>query len=241
LLVEEKTREVPLNERMFNSLITFRKTSHGMLITIIVIAIVMAVSLLTIVVESLQAYSIMFPISIYAVLAVGGIFAYRFELRQRELAAIFDDYSRHNYFFSVQTLQPEGKSRTEKFLSIAQAVFPSINLAVQKSKEEDEKWKIPQETYDGCTFDMALDTKDGIFLLKHFDKIVKFSDVEKMLEAVRNSLGRKKIFRIVCLASEYDQIFLDDNFDEKMNKLERKEKLDLFLERENGYSTIWID
>jgi len=212
-----------------------------MLVTIIVIAIVMAVSLLTIVVESLKAYSIMFPISIYAVLAVGGIFAYRFELRQRELAAIFDDYSRHNYFFSIQTLQPEGKSRTEKFLSIAQAVFPSINLAVKKSKEGDEKWKIPQETYDGCTFDMAIDTKDGIFLLKHFDKIVKFSDVEKMLEDVRNSLGRKKILRIVCLASEYDQIFLDDNFDEKMNKLERKEKLDLFLERENGYSTIWID
>jgi len=212
-----------------------------MLITIIMIAIVMAVSLLTIVVESLKVYSIMFPISIYAVLAVGGIFAYRFELRQRELSDIFDDYTRHNYFFSIQTSRPEGKSRTEKFLSIAQSVFPPINIAVETSKANDEKWKIPQETLDGHTFDMAIDTKEGKFLLKYFEGTVKFSDIEKILDAARNSLGRKKIFRIVCLASEYDKIFLDDKLDEKMNKLERKEKLDLFLEREHGYTTIWID
>ena len=48
--------------------------------------------------------------------------------------------------------------------------------------------------------------------------------------------------RVVCLADKYDPFFETEDFLSKMKETKRNYyKIDLILQREFGYSTIWID
>ena len=50
------------------------------------------------------------------------------------------------------------------------------------------------------------------------------------------------IMRVICLADKYDPFFKSDDLISKMKETKRNYyKIDLILEREFGYSTIWID
>ena len=53
--------------------------------------------------------------------------------RRKNLRKILDEYVRQNYFLTLQTLMPEGKNSLEKFMSLAQNVFPTIKKEFKKS------------------------------------------------------------------------------------------------------------
>ena len=79
-------------------------------------------------------------------------------------------------------------------------------------------------------------------------KIVKFDDIEKIIKHLNGKQVPLKLFaenpimRVVCLADKYDPFFETEDFLSKMKETKRNYyKIDLILQREFGYSTIWID
>ena len=52
----------------------------------------------------------------------------------------------------------------------------------------------------------------------------------------------KNIFRIICVAKNYDENFLDRESLEKLmtEKLQSDLKIDLLIKEPNGYSVLWI-
>jgi len=200
--------------------------------------------------------------NIIIVILLGILFIYIFLVawRKSDLRKILNEYIRQNYFLSIQTLVPKGKNSLEKFMSIAVNVFPSIKKEIKESTDGEISWenthdkKLPDE----YKFDISLKTLDGKFLLKYFPNGVKFEDVEKLVKIGRKNYTEDEVLRFVCLAPKFDEMFFTDELNEKMEKLipsKPKEyktllasgivkewiKVDLILERENGYSIIWID
>src|SRR5437899_1749811 len=76
-----------------------------------------------------QAYKV-----IFFYIASGMVFLYSIvRLKKRtDLRKMLDDYIRQNYFFTFQTIRPEGKESLEKFMSLAINVFPSIKQEIKK-------------------------------------------------------------------------------------------------------------
>jgi len=155
----------------------------------------------------------------------------------------------------------EGKNSLEKFLSIAQNVFPTIKKALKEYSDGKLDWENTYDKLDGkYKFDISLKTDDGLFLLKYYSDGVKFEDVEKIVDiAIKYYRGSdKEVLRFVCLSKKFDDIFFSDELNNKMEQLNPSKpivfktflskgrsvkwiNLDLILERENGYTMIWID
>ena len=224
-----------LNERMYFSLLKFKEVTIHSVATIIGIAIIVSLGLLVLELQEFFGHYVVFPLIAYSILALGIIYGYRLEIRRKEIHQILDEYVRKNYYFSFETLKPEGKDSIEKFMSIARDVFPPI-----KYKLEKEGSNFVSDTAKNDSFNITLDTNEGKFLLKHFSNVVKISDVEEAVQVADSTYG-KKILRLVCLSNKFDSSFFEEELNEKMEKIQRNFKLDLIVEREKGYSVIWID
>lgn len=179
--------------------------------------------------------------------------------RKSDLRKILDEYIRQNYYLSFQTLRPEGKNSLEKFMSLAQNVFPTIKKELKEYSKNGLSWENTIDKLDGkYEFDISLKTDDGKFILKYFQDGVKFEDVEKLVKTANKYYSGDDVLRFVILSPKFDEFFFSDQLSNKMEKLmpskpkvyktflskvmvKKWMKLDLFLERENGYTTIWID
>lgn len=234
MLAKEKS-EYSLNERMFFSLVRFKEVTIHSVATIIGIAILVSLGLLVLELQQFFGHYVVFPLIAYSILALGIIYGYRLELRRKEIHNILDEYVRQNYYFSFETLKPEGKDSIEKFMSLARDVFPPI-----KFKFEKEGSDFVSDISKKDSFNITLKTDEGMFLLKHFSNEVKFSDIENVVQSAASMYG-KKILRLVCLSNKFDDLFFEEGLNEKMEKLQRNFNLDLIIEREKGYSVIWID
>lgn len=198
-------------------------------------------------------------IVIYIPVLIIFVFYSLLRLKKRtDVKKILDEYIRQNYYLSFQMLRPQGKDKIEKFMSLAVNVFPSLKKVIRKFEKKGEKWQSTHDKLDGnYKFDISLETEEGKFLVKYFENTVKFEDIEKIVDIIIQFYRKKDVLRVVCVAEKYDDLFLTDELSKKMNKLlpEIREYrtilsqgivkswigLDLILERENGYTMIWID
>lgn len=106
--------------------------------------------------------------------------------------------------------------------------------------------------------DLALKTSAGYFIVKDFgDTIVTFQDIKQLISVVRRLMftrwGYERVFRIVCIAKEYDKPFLQrESLEQQMSKgiislrhkwiLSRKDfPVDLLVKEGPGYSILWRD
>ena len=178
-----------------------------------------------------------------------------------------------NYFDQIYTIIfnttiPKGNNEIEKILFLSRYIFPELsydfikyssdyidNLRYYlKSKFSDVK-KIEEKRIlkamnykvNRNTFDLALKTDRGYFIIKNFDdKIVNINDIahlaEKTKSKFKNIYQRTNILRILIVAKNYDEPFLERaSLEEIMiQKIKPKLKIDLIVKENIGYSVLWI-
>jgi hypothetical protein len=79
------------------------------------------------------------------------------------------------------------------------------------------------------SLDLALKTKEGYFIVKDFkDKIVTLEDLKQLILVISNKFKDKYqrtfVFRVLCVAKEYDQPLLQQESLERQMTEELKKK-----------------
>jgi len=251
-ILEKDEPEFTLSERMYLVITKQRQFSKYAGILLFIAMVIGVIDN-----EALEPYSTEIIWGI--LLSLGAIYLFLAAWRKLDARKVLDEYIRQNYFLSFQTLRPEGKNSLEKFMSLAQNVFPTIKKELKEYSEDGLDWENDYDKLDGkYKFDISLKTDDGRFLLKYFPDGVKFEDLEKLIDIAKQYYHDKEVLRFVILSPKYDQDFLSDKLNNKMELLlpskpikfktllssgqsKKWIKLDLILERENGYTMIWID
>jgi len=251
VVVENKQEKFSTNEQMYLHLLKFSFFSGIMLLAFALVGaglyIYVAITALTTLNSAKDDPLFWFYIGI---MALSVILLVMFSFRKRQMFTILDQYIRQNYFLVFQMQKPEGKDFKEKFMSLAEQVFPSIKREIRRGKT----WQ--EAKLGGYSFDISMKTHEGVFLLKRFTDQVKFEDIEKIVKVVNKHKPKRGILRVVCLAKNFDDMFFSDELDTKMESLvhkivkfktllsrgkaEYRLSLDLIVERENGYSILWL-
>jgi hypothetical protein len=96
------------------------------------------------------------------------------------------------------------------------------------------------------TFDVVLKTENGYFIVKDFrDKVVTLQDLRQLIQIIRNKFKDKyqqsNVLRVISVAKQYNQPFLERESLERIMKYELKiKKIDLIVQEQLGYSVLWI-
>ena len=174
--------------------------------------------------------------------AVMGFQIIRSNKMRKELKELRYELVRQSYLLNFQITLPTGSSSLEKIMHLSFAVFPELDK--EKVKELTKSQTVPYRA-NGIdklyTLDSVLETNEGDFVVKFFGDPVTFEDIEELVAAVSDYFKEEKVFRVISVAKTYDKIFESGELEDKMNSLKRKFNIDLIVERENGYSLIWID
>lgn len=159
---------------------------------------------------------------------------------KKEFESIEGQFIRQTYLVNFETSIPEGQNKVEKILNQAIHVFPTLKDVQRKSKEKQTKipYKIDQHV-NGLALDAVVATNKGEFIVKFYEKTVSFSDIQELVNTLIKS--RDKIFRVLCVAKDYDEEIQSNKLVDIMDKMPKYFKLDLIFEEENGYSMLWID
>ena len=165
---------------------------------------------------------------------------YRGKAHTEEFESIERQFIRQSYLVNFETSVPEGETRVEKILNEAIHVFPTLKEVQRKAKLKQTKipYKLDQK-FNGETIDGIVSTKKGDFIVKFYDKKVSESDLKNLIKTLSKS--RDKIFRVLCVAKDYDEDLQSNKLVEIMDKIPKYFKLDLIFEEEHGYSMLWID
>lgn len=159
---------------------------------------------------------------------------------KKEFESIEGQFIRQTYLVNFETSIPEGQNKVEKILNQAIHVFPTLKDVQRKSKEKQTKipYKIDQHV-NGLALDAVVATNKGEFIVKFYEKTVSFSDIQELVNALIKS--RDRIFRVLCVAKDYDEEIQSNKLVDIMDKMPKYFKLDLIFEEDNGYSMLWID
>ncbi len=159
---------------------------------------------------------------------------------KKEFESIEGQFIRQTYLVNFETSIPEGQNKVEKILNQAIHVFPTLKDVQRKSKEKQTKipYKIDQHV-NGLALDAVVATNKGEFIVKFYEKTVSFSDIQELVNALIKS--RDRIFRVLCVAKDYDEGVQSNKLVDIMDKMPKYFKLDLIFEEDNGYSMLWID
>jgi uncharacterized protein YnzC (UPF0291/DUF896 family) len=165
---------------------------------------------------------------------------YRGKAHTQEFESIERQFIRQSYLVNFETSVPEGQTRVEKILNEAIHVFPTLKEIQRKAKMKQTKipYKLDQKI-NGDTIDGIVSTKKGDFIVKFYDKTVTASDIKNLVTLLSKS--RDKIFRVLCVAKDYDEELQSNKLVGIMDQLPKSFKLDLIFEEEHGYSMLWID
>jgi len=165
---------------------------------------------------------------------------YRGKAHTQEFESIEQQFIRQSYLVNFETSVPEGTTRVEKILNEAIHVFPTLKDVQRKAKLKQTKipYKLDQK-FSGETIDGIVSTKKGDFIVKFYDKTVSESDLKNLVSILSKS--RDRIFRVLCVAKDYDEDLQSNKLVGIMDKIQKHFKLDLILEEEHGYSMLWID
>lgn len=250
--IEKSRSELSTNEKMYLYLLKSTKFSAILLFVLYIFAIGLYVIIFVdFTTDEIPIYES--PLFWYY-FVINGVFVSLiviFKKRKKVMTKILDQYIRQSYYLTFQMQKPEGKNFDEKFMSLAENVFPTLKEELRKGKT----WQV-SELEKGYPFEISMKTHEGLFLLKRFTEEVKFEDIEKMVRIVNRHKPKKGILRMVCLAKNYDDWFFTEELDAKMEALAHKVikfktllssgqaeihlNLDLIIERENGYTVLWL-
>lgn len=212
---------------------------------------------------------------IFMIFSAGIIFweLYRGRGLNRKFKEWDKEYLYRMYLVVFETSIPHGKTSGEKVLHLARSVFPELRYdypylspsPVDKIKRLWKKSKTDQEIVnEGSNYfvgsyllNLAVKTSAGYFIVKDFgDNIVKLQDIKQLISVVSRLIssrwGYERVFRIVCIAKEYDKPFLQkDSLEKEMSKeiiplrhkwiLPMDFPVDLLVKDGPGYSILWID
>ena len=182
----------------------------------------------------------------------------------RELKMWNEQYLDSSYTLIFGTTVPKGNTTGERVLYLASFIFPQLradyidyyytsNFVKRLMKIRFKKsWeriinaslnvRVDKEYY----VDVALETLEGFFIVKSFDdEIVTVQDLNQLIMIIsdrfRNNYHQLNIFRLIVVAKDYDQSFLNrDTLEQIMNKeLKTKFKIDLIVQEEVGYTVLW--
>jgi hypothetical protein len=175
-----------------------------------------------------------------------------------------EDYLEQAYTLIFDTTLPKGNTTGEKILNLARAIFPELRsdyrhfspdftdhltvfLKRKISKKQNQKISDFLNYSTGSySFDVALKTKNGYFIVKDFkDKVVTLQDLRQLIQIIhskfRNTYQQSNVLRVICVAKLYDQPFLKRGSLERTMKYELKtKKIDLIVQEQVGYSVLWI-
>jgi uncharacterized protein YnzC (UPF0291/DUF896 family) len=165
---------------------------------------------------------------------------YRGKAHTQEFESIERQFIRQSYLVNFETSVPEGETRVEKILNEAIHVFPTLKEIQRKAKLKQTKipYKIDKKI-NGEIIDGIVSTKKGDFIVKFYEKPVTESDLNNLVKLLTKS--QDKIFRVLCVAKDYDEVIQSNKLVGIMDKLPKYFKLDLIFEEEHGYSMLWID
>jgi len=165
---------------------------------------------------------------------------YRGKAHTQEFESIERQFIRQSYLVNFETSVPEGETRVEKILNEAIHVFPTLKEIQRKAKSKQTKipYKIDQKI-NNETIHGIVSTKKGDFIVKFYDKTVTESDLKNLVQILSKS--QDKIFRVLCVAKDYDESLQSNKLVGIMDKLQKNFKLDLIFEEDHGYSMLWID
>ncbi len=164
---------------------------------------------------------------------------YRGQAYKQELKEIENQLIRQSYLVNFETSIPEGQTRIDKILNHSSLVFPELQYLLRKAKPENKKlpYKLNQQIKND-TVDILVSTKRGDFIVKFFDNLTY-----QTLEEFTNNLSKsgKLIFRVLCVAKNFDEEMQSSQLSTLMQKLNLDFDMDLIFEEDQGYSMLWIN
>ncbi|MBM2852929.1 MAG: hypothetical protein HW420_1476, partial [Candidatus Nitrosotenuis sp.] len=117
--------------------------------------------------------------------------------------------------------------------------FPELHSRLGRDKSKGKKLPYKtNQTIGNETVDIVVATKKGDFIVKFFDDI-SFKTIEQFAQTLSKS--NKIIFRVLCVAKNYDEELQSPQLSSLMQKLGLKYDMDLIFEEEQGYSMLWIN
>ncbi len=162
---------------------------------------------------------------------------YRGHAYKQELKSIEGQLIRQSYLVNFETSIPEGTNRVERILNHSCLVFPELRTLLRGRSEKKLPAKLDQKVGND-TVDILVSTKKGDFMVKFFDD-VSFSTLEQFTNNIAKS--GKLIFRVLCVAKNYDEELQSSQLSSLMQKLNLDFDMDLIFEEEQGYSMLWIN
>lgn len=172
--------------------------------------------------------------------------------QQKELLTIQSHLMRRSYLMNFELVEPEiiiqeGEPKLEKIMNHLSFVFPEIDRVnkkrIKKTKSvEKYTKKFKRKLHFLRNYDLGIKTSTGWYVVQFYENLVHFDDVEKIVKkfSLEKSIGGE-IQRVIIVGKKFDSSFEKNKIIEKMASLKRKIHVDIILEEEFGYSTIWID
>jgi len=161
---------------------------------------------------------------------------YRGHKHTTELESIERQFIRQSYLVNFETSIPEGDTKVDKILNQAALVFPALKYIKQKKSVNKIKLNIQ---VNGYAIDAIVPTKKGDFIVKFFDNVVTYDEIKSLCEKLSKS--RVRIYRVLCIAKDFQQELQTPKLVDLMDDLTTYFKVDLIFEEEQGYSMLWID
>jgi len=161
---------------------------------------------------------------------------YRGHKHTTELESIERQFIRQSYLVNFETSIPEGDTKADKVLNQAALVFPALKYLQQKKSAN--KIKLNEQIND-FIIDAIVPTKKGDFIVKFFDNVVTYDEIKSLCEKLSKS--RARIYRVLCIAKDFQQELQTPKLVDLMDDLPAYFKVDLIFEEEQGYSMLWID
>ena len=173
--------------------------------------------------------------------------------QQKELLTIQSHLMRRSYLMNFELVEPEiiikeGEPKLEKIMNHLSFVFPEIDRVnkkrIKKTKSvEKYASKFKRKMHFLRNYDLGIKTSTGWYVIQFYENLIKFEDVEKIVKkfTLEKTLLGAEIQRIIIVGKKFGSSFEKEQLVEKMTLLKRKIHVDIILEEEYGYSTIWID
>ena len=176
---------------------------------------------------------------------------------KRNFLEVQADFIRRTYLMNFELVNSEGSSQKDKIFNHLCLVFPQVNEIKKKRtkqkltsfdqppksiKEKFER-KIRKKTFFLRDYDLVLGTSTGYFVIRIInDKTITFEDVKSQVEGLQKKWFNKDILaRFIILGKSFDKSFEEPELINQMKTLKKKFYVDLIVEDDFGYSTIWID
>lgn len=159
----------------------------------------------------------------------------------KELTYLQQQKIRQSYYLTFETTIPRGENSVERILFMISNVFPEIKEVKTKAEKKGKEFKYNvNKKIKKCVYDLTIGLDEGLLLVK-FLETDTFDELEDIVKNTTQIARKTKLFRLLCIGKDFENVFQDYNFVERMNSLSRLFKLDLIEEGKKGYSMAWID